>query len=378
MAAPVTLVYPDIVTKIQNLYFDEDTKDITFLFEGSNTVIKAHKFLLEIASLQVFTKMFSGRFKEKDTATIQQIRPEIFEMLIYACYLKPIEIKAMEDAVELYNAALMYEMLDLRNHARFYMYNHVHWHNAIYLYDNVGLFNLDCVRNDCLTVFKKYDYQTLISHLFRDEDISEDAFIAVAECWKGEHVELYHILEVFVELGKLKTYNKAIGTISFLAHSIEDALSAKLLTDDEKCAVIANLQSEEARFTPFIDMPGNLSNKLFVHHREAEARDFAHVIWTALLIACSSNKEYFEFLLKKCVIIGGGFVDEGVYEKAFERVRKGEKMIKSDFEYLFENLKTYINVFEKYEVCYDGDERVRFIEKETFRDGQAELFRYEF
>lgn len=378
MAETVKLPYVHIVTHIQNLFHSEDTKDITFLFEGSDRILRAHKFLLEVASVNVFKRMFNGHFKEKDTAVIRQIRPEIFEMLIYAIYLKDIKITCMEDAIDLYNAAEMYDMADLKIQAVFYMNNDVYWHNAIFLYDKVGVFNLDSVRKSCCKVFERYHYQTLISHLFRGEEITEDVFIEVAKQWKGEHNELYHILEVYVELGILKTYNRAIGTISFLADGIEQALTAKLLSDEEKCAIIANIQSDESRFETFIEMPGNLSSKRFVYHKNSETTDFSHLIWTTLLIACRSKKNYLEFLLKKCMTLGGGFMDSEVFQKVFEPVSKGDQMKRTDFEYLFEGLKKYINIFEKYEARYDGDMRVRLIERQKFKDIQVELFSYEF
>lgn len=67
--------------KMSNLAFDERHKDVTFVFEGSDIRIRAHKCILEAVS-PVFERMFSGSLAKEDEILITDIAPEVFELLI--------------------------------------------------------------------------------------------------------------------------------------------------------------------------------------------------------------------------------------------------------------------------------------------------------
>lgn len=350
----VERVYQQTIKNIQALVLAEDTKDITFVFPDTQHQIKAHKLLLTAAS-PTFASMFSGHFIEKDTATITDVRPEIFQLLINSIYLNTFELTSIEDAVELYTAADMYNLSDLCAFARRFMRKHAYWTNALYLYDIASFFGLSDVQDACLRIFHRFDYQTLLYQLSRNEVISDEAFVAAAKQFRGEHGELYQILETFVVLGKIKSYAKSIGTISFLAMDIEDCLTVKLLTDEEKVAIIANLQSEEARFTPFIEMPSNLSKALYKHVEHSEARDYTHLIWTILLLMIEDQGDYFKFVLRKVAELGPGFMEPETWQQAFSRPLEGKRMRKCDFEYLFTELDRYMKISKVVRVIYDEE-----------------------
>lgn len=73
--------YQNLIVRLSTLAFDDRRKDVTFVFQGSDTRIKAHKCILEAVS-PVFERMFSGSFVENEEVQITDITPEIFGQLI--------------------------------------------------------------------------------------------------------------------------------------------------------------------------------------------------------------------------------------------------------------------------------------------------------
>lgn len=376
----IRLPYPKTVSKYNSLYNDENSYDITFLFENSTYVIKAHKIILEAVS-PTFKVMFSGTFTEKNTATIHDIRPEIFERLIKTIYLFPVTIYNVLEAVELYNAAEMYQMEDLKDISKNYMLAYCYWDNCLFLYDKASLFELRDILERCEMFFKRYDYQIFVSHLFKDGEISEEAFIAAGTHWKGEPGELHQLLETYVEMGKLKSYKKVISTIHVLSLSTDEVIAAKLLTSGEKCAIIANIEAHDRDHETFIPLPEHLSPDRYANCK-SEARRLAQLIWIAILLACP-NKEYTQLVLRKCLCFSAAFLsgtELTACKQAFDRQTRGERIRKIDFELLVQVMRNRSYIMERYEVIYEGSTKVRVVEQSIADDDndKHELFSYAF
>lgn len=77
--------YQNLIKALSKLASEDCNKDVTFVFEGCDTKIKAHKSILEVAS-SVFKVMFSGKFSEMEEVKITEISPEVFQLLLkYVC-----------------------------------------------------------------------------------------------------------------------------------------------------------------------------------------------------------------------------------------------------------------------------------------------------
>lgn len=74
-------IFRDTISRIAAMAHDDNGKNVTFTFEGSNEKVTAHKCILEAVS-PVFKTMFSGSFAEKDEVKITDIEPKIFQLLI--------------------------------------------------------------------------------------------------------------------------------------------------------------------------------------------------------------------------------------------------------------------------------------------------------
>lgn len=80
---PKAEIYENIIKNISKLEICEKDKDVTFVFEGSDSgeKVKAHKLMLTAVS-SVFEAMFSGNFAEKDEVKISDIKSTTFQLMI--------------------------------------------------------------------------------------------------------------------------------------------------------------------------------------------------------------------------------------------------------------------------------------------------------
>lgn len=78
---PPDYTYKNTLERISKLVHNDKDKNVTFVFEGSDKKVNAHKLLLTAVS-PVFEAMFSGSFAEKDEVKITDITPEIFQLMI--------------------------------------------------------------------------------------------------------------------------------------------------------------------------------------------------------------------------------------------------------------------------------------------------------
>lgn len=249
------------LTKLFDSLAVDEKKDITFTFENSNVKIKANKLILQAVS-STFASMFSGSFKETDTALIKDIRPEIFQILIDGIYMKPIKIPAVEDAAELYNAAEMYDVEDLKAFSRQVMKRSCSVYNCLYLYEKAVLFGLDDIKSRCIELFQNdHKTYTIFTLLTKHERINEDALAEYISRTLIPHARVYQTLEVLVELKILQTYKKAVANIRFLEFTTRQVLLAKLLTDSEKLAIISNIDAVKGGYEPGLKMPENFSTR---------------------------------------------------------------------------------------------------------------------
>lgn len=225
--------YPKILEQLSSLASNDERKDITFEFKDSDVKIKAHKFILQTVS-STFTSMYTGAFKEKDSAVIHDIHPKIFQMLIDGIYMKPINMTSIDEAIELYHAAEMYDLDDLKNISKKFMIDNLTIGNCFYLFQNAKLFGITEVAKKCIKYFKQggYAYDVLISLMLQKTEINEDSLVVVnyfgkpntpGRCCQVHPSDINQIVEFLYETGKLKTYKKVLERHTFLQKLLMDS-----------------------------------------------------------------------------------------------------------------------------------------------------------
>lgn len=264
--------------KYLQMYFKDNEKDITFTFEDSKKEIKAHKLVIKTVS-SVFEKMFNGSFAEKDTVLIEGIKPEIFQKLIDVIYMQEVTVCTLEEAVELCNAAELYDVEDLKDIASDFMFKEdIPEENFFFIFEKAIQFNL-------IKVFNKYREFLRVSReiptfnsslLYHEKEINEEIFVEFLTINDSPDWQLYQMLEFFVGSQKLTSYKKALGKIRFLTMSIDEIILAELLTVMEKYAIISNIEANKLGLEPILPMPEHLSSETMMRQVKPETAEDDH------------------------------------------------------------------------------------------------------
>lgn len=259
-------VYKNIIQSFSNLISDETRKDVTFTFTGSDVTIKAHKCILETVS-PVFKSMLSGNFTETDEVKIDDIRPEVFQLLINGIYLQKINPKPQspqtflnEVYAELYYAAEKYDIEDIREISKKFLINDCSSANVHWMLTKAKLFNIIDLETKCMAIFKDNTYKVLSIHiqLILDDEILSN-FFDLHNLEIAQEYDLYVALEVMVDIHSLQNYSKCLRKIRFLTMDTKDIILCKLLTSDEKVAIISNIEARKSKEQPEVPMPSHLS-----------------------------------------------------------------------------------------------------------------------
>ncbi|XP_055306282.1 BTB/POZ domain-containing protein 3-like [Sitodiplosis mosellana] len=81
---------------VKNLYLDDSTADVYFVFESEGIRVAAHKAMLSVAS-DVFKKMFYGDLPEKGDVKISDTTAKAFKVFLQFFYLS--EVKLLKEDV---------------------------------------------------------------------------------------------------------------------------------------------------------------------------------------------------------------------------------------------------------------------------------------
>uniref|UniRef100_A0A336KRB6 CSON009758 protein n=1 Tax=Culicoides sonorensis TaxID=179676 RepID=A0A336KRB6_CULSO len=358
-------IYPKTLQKYLELSSYDEKKDITFIFDYSKIEIKAHKLILEIVS-PVFRTMFNGSFAEKDTATIHDIEPEIFQKLLDVIYLKPIEIESIVEGVALCNAAEMYHIEDLKNMCESYLVEKCSIYNCFYLYEKVKLFKLKAVVEKCLGLFNtKLENIEFVNVMLREmTKIDEDALVEFLTVNESPDSILYQIVEYFVEIGHLTTNKKALGCIRFLTMSVQEILLAKLLSEQEKLALIAQIEGLHEKTKPILAMPNNFSTNSHERHYGDKNSFGYRYFWLQILI--KFPVDYFEHGLKRVSIIKDLFneIQINAIKKVLKQKLNGKSVETNDFR-LFQALLKESRLITWLDVVFHGGKGITLVCKDA-------------
>lgn len=278
------IIHPRVYQKYLKMYQD-DEKDIKFVFEESDTEIRAHKLVLKTVS-PVLAGMFNGSFSEKDTALIRGIKPQIFQKLIDVIYMQPVRVSSLDEAVDICNVAEMYDVEDLKDIASDFLLENNSYKNRFYMYEKAIQFNLPSVADKCRE-FLRDCFENCLSVsglLLHEYDIDEDIFLEFLTINEYPDSALYTVLEFFVISGKLKTYKKALKEIRFLTMSFDEIILASLLTDTEKLAIIYNMVVNKKESEPILPMPEHLSSNATLRREKPPNSDYYKYFWIKVLL----------------------------------------------------------------------------------------------
>lgn len=168
----------------------------------------------------------------------------------------------MENTIGLYYAAEKYDIQDIRDIAYKFMMENCNEANTYLLFKAARAFNLSNLEATCMSFFMEHTYLVLSHHLgldVNDEVTSE--FMALEGLSLLHEYELYLTLEVMVQSGKLSNYSKCLSQIRFLTMESKEIMKCDLLSVEEQCGVIANIEVLKHHEEPIVPMPSHLSSE---------------------------------------------------------------------------------------------------------------------
>lgn len=357
-------MYRKTFDKYLKLYCNDAKKDIKFIFEDSKTEIKAHKLILETVS-PVFETMFNGSFAEKDTATIHDIDPEIFQKLIDVIYMQPVMVFSLEEAVDLCNVAEMYDVEDLKDIASDFMLENCSYKNCFHLLAKAKLFNLNEVAEKCRNILRE-NFTEDTKHLeilIQDMDLDEDTFIEFLAINESPDSALYQMLEFFVTTGKLKSYQKALGQIRFLTMSIEEVVLVRLVSEADKLAIISNIEANKKQTEPILPMPEHLSSSTTVRQEIPSNSFFYKYFWIMMLLKCPV--EHFENQFKRVSTIKNLFTTDQIkiMKEVLQSKLNGKDLEINDY-YIVKQILTNSGMLKWFDLIYHGEKQVAIFGKD--------------
>uniref|UniRef100_A0A336KHZ4 CSON003904 protein n=1 Tax=Culicoides sonorensis TaxID=179676 RepID=A0A336KHZ4_CULSO len=300
-------VYKTLIGNLSNMINDETYKDVTFVFMDSEEEIKAHKYMLVSAS-PVFNSMFSGNFSEDDKVVIDDIKPDVFQVLLNGIYLKPITL-TVNLAVDLYYAAEKYDIGDIRDLTLSFMIKNCHAKNVNLLLQTAKLFNLTELEKTCKNYFAQNTYKVLVSYIrsLVDSDTLPELF-ALENLGIKYEFELYLALQVMSEW--ILDHSNCLKQIRFLTMNTRTVLLCDMLEAEDKCTIISNIEALKARDTSLLEMPSYISTETRSRLSGSFSEPQRQRFWIALLL----RSDYYTSLLP-------------IFHKFFNISKKSKKLI---------------------------------------------------
>lgn len=166
----------------------------------------------------------------------------------------------VKTAADLYYAGEKYDINDIRKIAREFMIERCNSLNAYFLFGKAKTFSLPDLEKVCREMFARRPYQGLAFTF--DESLDDDLLselIGSHDLCLIKDFDLYMALQVMVETKKLERYSKCLKQIRFLTMETGEILHCDLLSHEERCAVLENIEARKQNTVPMIPMPPNLS-----------------------------------------------------------------------------------------------------------------------
>lgn len=136
--------------RVKKLLISYEWSDCCFSVSGKD--FKAHKLILCISS-PVFEAMFYGPLSSSDCVVVPDIEPDIFQQLLNFIYTDKIELKSIEEALELLYAAKKYLLDELTDMCITYVKDHISIDNIITILNYPEYLQDDEVVPTAITLF---------------------------------------------------------------------------------------------------------------------------------------------------------------------------------------------------------------------------------
>lgn len=179
--------------------------------------------------------------------------------------MNEVPIQRIETAADLYYAAEKYDIEDICQIALQYMMNRCDNGNIHYLLTKSLLFELPELEAATKIVFSRETYSALSLWIAHSVTISDNIFaefIALDKLCICDEFDLYFALETLVDLGRLPQCFTSISQIRFLTMNTRNILNCDMLSDTEKCAVIAKVEALKDQEPSLVEVPAQLSTKI--------------------------------------------------------------------------------------------------------------------
>lgn len=118
----------NLYDRVKKLLISYEWSDCCFSVCGKD--FKAHKLILCISS-PVFEAMFYGPLSSSDCVVVPDIEPDIFQQLLNFMYTDKVELRSIEEALELLYAAKKYLLDELTDMCTTYVKDHMSIDNII-------------------------------------------------------------------------------------------------------------------------------------------------------------------------------------------------------------------------------------------------------
>lgn len=133
---------------------DSSLSDFTFVVQG--ITFKIHKAILA-ASSSVFFKLFTTEMAESinNTCNVENIEPEAFELLLSFVYAGKVPPDESCSFKKLYEAANFYEIKTLMQICKKKVHSELRLENAVEIFNWAHLFELDDIKKDAWVIINR-------------------------------------------------------------------------------------------------------------------------------------------------------------------------------------------------------------------------------
>uniref|UniRef100_A0A336MWU7 CSON002446 protein n=1 Tax=Culicoides sonorensis TaxID=179676 RepID=A0A336MWU7_CULSO len=248
-----------------------------------------------------FTVSYSGNFSEDDKVEIEDIKPDVFQILLNGIYLIPISIKESDVhlAADLYYAAEKYDIEDIRNLSSNFMIKNCHAGNVHLLFQKAKMFNLTELEKTCKNYFAQNTYAVLASHiglLVKDDTLSE--LFALENLRIKYEFELYLALQVMSERNIIDDHSKCLKQIRFLTMDTRTVLLCDLIDSEDKCSIISNIEALKYHERSILEMPSDISTETKSRLSGSFSEPQRQRFWIAILLRSDDYTSYLPIFYK--------------------------------------------------------------------------------
>lgn len=239
----------------------DDTMDAILNFPSEcNQKLKAHKAILAAWS-PIFRALFYEKLNEKTEVDVVDIKVPTFQKILGAMYAEVPKFNSVQEAIDVFHAADKYNIAMIEPDVENYLISTVSFTKFFEIFEAVESIQLTKVEEACLSFFK-LNTNWAINHeqfLKLSANIINKLY-AVDRVIDATELELYKALEKWGDInsGQISDVRPALQNIRFLGITPAEVCKLKLLTSDEKLAIVYNILTPNSMDVPF---PTHFSTK---------------------------------------------------------------------------------------------------------------------